>query len=314
MTKRVLVIGKTSQLGQALQKWVKRSYNKPDSCHCERSEAISQTVYDFTFVGRETLDFAHPHSIPSFFADKRFDFIINCAAYTAVDNAESEPELADQINHLAVKQLAETAKTNDSVLIHISTDYVFDGQQHRPYIETDPVAPLGIYGATKLKAEQACLSVNAKGVIIRTSWLYSEFGNNFVKTMLRRGAEGNSLNVVCDQFGSPTYASNLAKAIMAAIAGRQCVVANKVKTVSDMSIYHYCDEGVCSWYNFATTIFEIGGVNCHVNPVTTKDYPTAARRPNDSSMSNAKIKADFSLNIPSWREALSVCLNELKKK
>ncbi|UQB43249.1 dTDP-4-dehydrorhamnose reductase [Thiomicrospira microaerophila] len=301
MSKTILVTGKNGQLGQSLQKIVN-----------------DDAQYDFTFVGRDQLDLASPKSISDFFKNKQFDVIINCAAYTAVDKAESEPELADQINHLAVKQLADIAKANDSALIHISTDYVFDGQNHRPYIETDPVAPQGIYGATKLKGEQACISVNPKGALIRTSWVYSEFGNNFVKTMLRLGAERDSLNVIYDQVGSPTYAADLASAILTMVDNSernrsQVKLGNEGKH-KGIEIYHYSNEGVCAWYDFAKAIFELSQTACQVNPIETKDYPTPAKRPHYSLMNKAKIKTDFGLTIPYWRYSLIHCLTELKKQ
>ncbi len=283
MIKRVLVTGKNGQLGQSLQKI-----------------AGDDPQFDFTFVGREELDLARSQSITTFFADKKFDAIINCAAYTAVDKAESEPDLADQINHLAVKQLAHIAKKMDAMLIHISTDYVFDGTNHKPYVETDPTNPQNVYGHTKLKGEQAMQTINPKGAIIRTSWVYSEFGNNFVKTMLRLGPERDSLNVIFDQIGSPTYATDLAEACLAVIASRN----------SDVAIYHYSNEGVCSWYDFAKAIFQIANINCQVNPIETKDYPTAAKRPHYSLMNKTKIKQSAQINIPCWRTSLEKILQK----
>ncbi len=285
--KRVLVTGKNGQLGQSIEALIQ---NYPQS--------------DFTFVDRTALDLANSESIECYFNNKTFDVIINCAAYTAVDSAESEPDLANQINHLAVKQLAEIAKQQGAVLIHISTDYVFDGTNHKPYIETDPANPQNVYGHTKLEGEQAMQTINPKGAIIRTSWVYSEFGNNFVKTMLRLGQERDSLNVIFDQIGSPTYATDLAKACLAVIA----------RSNSDVAIYHYSNEGVCSWYDFAKAIFEQSDVECAVNPIETKDYPTPAKRPHYSLMNKAKIKQIFGIEIPYWKDSLKVCLQKLQEQ
>jgi dTDP-4-dehydrorhamnose reductase len=282
MIKRVLVTGKNGQLGQSLQKI-----------------AGDYPQFDFIFVGRDELDLAHSETITAFFADKKFDAIINCAAHTAVDKAESEPQLAGQINHLAVKQLAHIAKQMDAMLIHISTDYVFDGTSHKPYMETDPTNPKNVYGLTKLKGEQA---INPKGTIIRTSWVYSEFGNNFVKTMLRLGQDRDSLNIIFDQIGSPTYATDLAEACLAVIA----------RNYSDVAIYHYSNEGVCSWYDFAKAIFQIANINCQVNPIEAKYYPAPAKRPYYSIMNKAKIKKSYNLAIPYWRDSLKVCLSQIK--
>jgi len=299
MIKSILVTGKNGQLGRSLQK-IAGEYPK----------------YDFTFVGRDELDLASSQSIADYFKDKHFDAIINCAAYTAVDKAEFEPELAGQINHLSVKQLAEIAKHQSSLLIHISTDYVFDGSNHKPYVETDRTNPINVYGLTKLKGEQAIQQISPAGCIIRTSWVFSEFGNNFVKTMLRLGKERDNLNVIFDQIGSPTYATDLAHAILAML-NSELLMLNEVKTDatqnSAFKIYHYSNEGVCSWYDFAHAIFDIAKLNCHVNPIETKDYPTPAKRPHYSVPNKAKIAQVPSLETPYWRDALQHCLKELKQ-
>ncbi|MBN2646519.1 MAG: dTDP-4-dehydrorhamnose reductase [Thiotrichales bacterium] len=297
--KSILVTGKNGQLGQSLYKLVTQ-HSTSNIQHC------------FTFVGRDELDLADSSSIEAYFQDKRFDGIVNCAAYTAVDKAESEAELADQINHLAVKKLAEIAKQQDSALIHISTDYVFDGQGFKPYVESDAVGPQGVYGLTKLKGEQAMQAIEPKGAIIRTSWVYSEFGNNFVKTMLRLGAERDNLNVIFDQVGSPTYATDLAKCILTLLDDERFML-NETASVQHptSNIYHYSNEGVCSWYDFAIAIFELSGTACQVNPIETKDYPTPAKRPHFSLMNKAKIKQEFGLEIPYWRDSLMDCLTQL---
>mgnify|MGYP000388446760 CR=1 FL=1 len=286
----ILVTGSSGQLGQSL-KMIAKDYSD----------------YGFTFAQREQLDLSNGKSITAFFKQNKFDLIINCAAYTAVDKAESEPELADQINHLAVKQLAELAKQYNTKLIHISTDYVFNGQNYKPYIETDEVAPQSVYGETKLKGEQALLAeMPNSALIIRTSWVYSEYGNNFVKTMLRLGKERDALNVIFDQIGTPTYAHDLAQAIMAIVSSDTFKQANV-----NSEIYHYSNEGVCSWYDFSKTIFELSNINCDVSPIETKDYPTPATRPHYSLLNKAKIKHEFNLSIPYWKESLKQCLKTI---
>lgn len=299
MTKRVLVTGKNGQLGLSLQKLVSDSL-------CSLG---MMTNMSFTFIGRDELDLSSSESIVGYFVDKSFDAIINCAAYTAVDKAESEQELANQINHLAVAELAEFAKQQDIPLIHISTDYVFNGQDFKPSAETDSKDPQSVYGLTKLQGEQAILASGCAGAIVRTSWVYSEFGNNFVETMLRFGKERDSLNVIYDQVGSPTYATDLAETIL--------VMLSKINTDSiknsSLKIYHYSNEGVCSWYDFAKAIFELYGIDCVVNPIETKDYPTPAKRPHYSVMNKFKIKTDLTLQIPYWRDSLNNCLKNLEK-
>jgi dTDP-4-dehydrorhamnose reductase len=308
MTKTILVTGKNGQLGQSIQKI-----------------AGEYAEYDFTFVGRDELNLARAKSIADYFKDKHFDAIINCGAYTAVDKAESEPELAHQINHLAVKQLAEIAKQQNSILIHISTDYVFDGTNHKPYVETDKTNPINVYGLTKLKGEQAMQAIGCRGSIIRTSWVYSEFGNNFVKTMLRLGQERDCLGVIYDQVGSPTYATDLATAILHMLQSHfslmhECTTNRPSPMKGEgwgegetqqVQIYHYSNEGVCSWYDFAQAIFDIAKINCQVNAIETKDYPTPAKRPHYSVMNKAKIKQIPGLVVPNWRKSLSSCLRDL---
>lgn len=268
--RQVLVTGKKGQLGQSIQKL-----------------AADYSCFTFSFVGRDQLDLSSAQSIGAFFADKTFDVIINCAAYTAVDKAESEPELADQINHLAVKQLAQIAKAQNAILIHISTDYVFNGRNYKPYQETDTTDPQSIYGLTKLKGEQAMQAVNPRGCILRTSWVYSEFGNNFVKTMLKLGQQKDHLGIIYDQIGSPTFAGDLAKAILK-------IMNNTAFAKNSNRIYHFSNEGVCSWYDFAKAIFELSQIECEVNSIETQEYPTPAKRPHYSLMSKAKIKTNLS--------------------
>tara|TARA_R110002050_G_scaffold57423_3_gene128970 strand:+ start:109649 stop:110548 length:900 start_codon:yes stop_codon:yes gene_type:complete len=293
-SKTILVTGSTGQLGQSIKAMV--------------TDSIDNADYEFVFAHREQLDLSNAASITNFFGNKVFDVIINCAAHTAVDKAESEPELANQINHLAVQQLTDMAQQHNAKLIHISSDYVFNGQQYRPYIETDKVEPQSIYGLTKLNGEQAIQNTMASNaIIIRTSWVYSEYGNNFVKTMLRLGVERDRLNVIFDQIGTPTYAKDLAKAIMSIIQSPAFNQEN-FKT----SIVHFSNEGVASWYDFAQTIFELASIQCQVTPIETKDYPTPATRPYYSVLNKAKIKDNFHLTIPYWKDSLKQCLSALQ--
>jgi dTDP-4-dehydrorhamnose reductase len=289
----ILVTGSSGQLGQSIKEIVT---DYPD--------------YDFVFANRQQLDLSDETSITDFFEHKTFYVIINCAAHTAVDKAESEPELANQINHLAVQQLADIAKQKNTKLIHISTDYVFNGKQYRPYLETDSVEPQGVYGKTKLCGEKSILSTLINNaIIIRTSWVFSEYGNNFVKTMLELGQERDSLNVIFDQIGTPTYAKDLAKAIMS-------IVQNSAfeNTVFTTNIVNFSSEGVCSWYDFAKSIFELANIQCHINAIETQDYPTPAKRPHYSVLNKAKIKQTYHLAIPYWKDSLKQCLTALEGK
>jgi dTDP-4-dehydrorhamnose reductase len=291
---RILVTGKNGQLSRSIHKLVNtdtKIYN-------------NQSSNNFIFVGREELDLSSKSNITHYFDNNKFDIIINCAAYTAVDKAEEEVELANQINHLAVKQLAGIANKQQVKLIHISTDYVFDGESDKPYIETDTTNPINVYGKTKLageKALQAMMTMNA--IIIRTSWLYSEYGNNFVKTMLRLGKERNELNVVSDQIGSPTYATDLAGVILEIIKNKE------FKEISQATqIYHYSNKGEISWYEFAQEIFKIAKIDCKVSPITIQQYPMPAKRPINTIMSVDKIAETFSVNTSNWKESLDSCI------
>ena len=288
----ILVTGSNGQLGQSL-----------------KFLATQHPHYLFTFVERAELDLSNSNTIADYFKQNKFDLIINCAAYTAVDKAEQEQEQANSINHLAVKQLAEIAKKNDSILIHISTDYVFDGTGYKPYLENNQTNPQSVYGASKLKGEQAIQKIAPKAIIIRTSWVYSEYGTNFVKTMLRLGQERESLNVIVDQVGTPTYAKDLAAAIIKIVD--VCSENQNIYTQGQkVQLYHYSNEGVCSWYDFAKTIFEQTNTPCIVSAIETKDYPTAAKRPHYSVLNKAKIKQSFNLSIPYWKDALQACLKK----
>ena len=286
MPNTILVTGANGQLGSELR-------------------LLSDTYpqYTFTFTDRNTLDLGNLCKMEDFFDHQTFDAIINCAAYTAVDKAESEKEYANAVNHRFVSMLAKIAKRDNASLIHISTDYVFDGTNHRPYVETDPTDPQGVYGMTKRDGENAILSAAPKNcAIIRTSWVYSSFGANFVKTMLRLGRERDTLGVIYDQVGTPTYARDLARAILEILPQLQNDAPE---------IYHYSNEGVASWYDFARAVFELSGIACRVDPITTEQYPTPAKRPHYSLLNKAKIKSRFGISIPYWRDALKECLTEL---
>ena len=289
----ILVTGSTGQLGQSIKAIVA---DYPD--------------YEFVFANRQQLDLSYETSITNFFEDQTFDIIINCAAHTAVDKAESEPELANQINHLAVQKLADIAKQKKTKLIHISTDYVFNGKQYRPYLETDSIEPQGVYGQTKLSGEQAIQNtLKNNAIIIRTSWVYSEYGNNFVKTMLKLGQERDSLNVIFDQVGTPTYAKDLARNIMSIVQSQEFHQADFTT-----NIVHYSNEGVCSWYDFTKTIFELTNIQCQVSPIETKDYPAPAKRPHYSVLNKGKIKQTYHLTIPHWKDSLKECLTAMQDK
>jgi len=291
MPKTIIVTGGSGQLGQSI-----------------RGLVGSEVGCRYLFPSREQLDLTDSASIDAFFEAKTFDLIINCAAHTAVDQAESEPELADQINHLAVKKLAKIASNRHARFIHISTDYVFNGENFKPYIESDKVAPQGEYGFSKLRGEQAIESLMPNNaIIIRTSWVYSEFGSNFVKTMLKLAGQRDELNVIYDQVGTPTYAGDLAKAILHMVESE---VFNQAEF--ETAIYHYSNEGVCSWYDFATAVFELSGIDCSVRPIETKDYPTPAKRPHYSVLNKAKIKQTYTMPIPYWKDALQRCLLALQ--
>ena len=289
MPKTILVTGAKGQLGTELQ---------------HLSSLYSD--FAFTFISRQELDLSDSTAIQNWFKDRRFDFIINCAAYTAVDKAQVEADLARAINSSAVETLACIAREQSSAMLHISTDYVFNGKHYMPYVETDLADPQGIYGQTKREGEMAMLAINpAKSIIIRTSWVYSRFGNNFVKTMLRLGNERQELGVIYDQVGTPTSASDLALTLLAIIQH------SKLGSLTTTEIYHFSNEGVCSWYDFAKVIFEFSAMTCHVKPIETKDYPTPATRPPYSLLNKAKIKTTFDLTIPHWKDSLLDCLQSL---
>jgi dTDP-4-dehydrorhamnose reductase len=286
----ILVTGGNGQLGSELKEL-----------------APTYANYHFIFTDVENLDICDHKAVATFIDKNNINTIINCAAYTAVDKAEEQFELADKINHLAVANFAQIAKDKNIQLVHVSTDYVFDGTNHKPYTETNTPNPQSVYGQTKLDGELAMQQINPQNsVIIRTSWVYSKFGNNFVKTMLRLGSERTQLSVVADQIGTPTHAADLAKAILD--------ILPKIKN-EDVEIFHYSNEGVCSWYDFAKAIFEISEIDLKVTPIESKAYPTPAERPFYSVLNKTKIKEKFELDIPYWKKSLEkqILLKHLEK-
>lgn len=284
----ILITGSHGQLGNEIKKL---SPQYPD--------------YNFIFTDVEELDITNYDKLDSFFAKNNISFLINCASYNAVDKAEEDPGKAELINATAVKYLAKVSKKHNTFFFHISTDYVFDGKNHKPYIETDEPKPLSNYAHSKYNGELEALNNNDKTIVFRTSWLYSEFGNNFVKTMMKYGKEKDELRVIFDQIGTPTYAADLAKAILTIIP--------QTSKLRKPELYHYSNEGVASWYDFTKAIIEIADENCKVFPIETKDYPLPAARPFYSVMNKAKIKKDFNIEIPHWRDSLEKCIDRLKK-
>jgi dTDP-4-dehydrorhamnose reductase len=266
--------------------------------------ATHHTGYHFLFAAKDDLPIEKKEGIELFFEKNRIDYCINCAAYTAVDKAESEKEKAFLINARSVEGLAEICKFHKAKLIHISTDYVYDGSNRLPLKETDAVGPVNVYGLSKLQGEELALKQNPSTLIIRTSWVYSSFGNNFVKTMLRLFKERDEINVVADQYGCPTYAADLANVIMSLIG--------KMKEGNDFSgIINYSNEGVTTWYEFAEEIKNISNSNCKINPIPTSSYHTAAQRPLYSVLDTSKIKGVLDLEIPFWKDSLKKCMVHL---
>ncbi|ASB50818.1 dTDP-4-dehydrorhamnose reductase [Alkalitalea saponilacus] len=286
---QVLIVGGEGQLGSSLEQRV--------------SGAGFKSV---TITRQEQLDISSEKCINDFLKIHDFDILINCAAYTAVDKAETDMETAHTINALAPGWMASCAAEKNAGIIHVSTDYVFDGTSNLPLTPEMDVNPTSVYGKTKLQGERNVLYENSKSLVIRTSWLYSEFGHNFVKTMLRLGWERDELRVVFDQIGTPTYAGDLADTIIKML---QLISSNPNSFNS--GIYHYSNEGVCSWYDFAKMIFSITGIDCKVLPVRSEEFPTAAKRPAFSVMDKSKIRKDFDIEIPYWIDSLKACLNNI---
>ncbi len=265
--------------------------------------------WNFVFTDVDSLDITDETAVNTFFSKNKFDFVINCAAYTAVDKAESDTENAEKVNALAPQILSKAARMAKAKIIHVSTDYVFSGTSCIPYSEEDKVTPIGVYGQTKRRGEENVLRENIDSIIIRTAWLYSVYGNNFVKTMLRLGKERGELNVVFDQVGSPTNAADLAGAILEIIRQTENNPSGFVP-----GIYHFSNEGVASWYDFALTIFELSGIKCKVKPVTSEHFPTPAKRPNFSVLNKSKIKDTFGIQVPYWKDSLKHCIETLVQK
>ncbi len=281
----ILVTGANGQLGNEMQVLARENL---------------QHTYFFTDV--QELDICDEQAVYAYVSEHKIDIIVNCAAYTAVDKAEDNVELCDKLNNIAPGYLARAAQANGAAMIHVSTDYVFDGTAHIPYTEEEPTCPASVYGSTKLAGEQNVMDHCEKAMVIRTAWLYSIYGNNFVKTMIRLGQERDSLGVIFDQIGTPTYANDLAQAIFAAI--NKGVVRG---------IYHFSDEGVCSWYDFTVAIHRLAGIaSCKVKPLHTADYPAKAPRPHYSVLDKTKIKDTFGIEIPHWEESLKRCINQLR--
>jgi dTDP-4-dehydrorhamnose reductase len=278
----ILVTGAAGQLGQSLQH-IAQDYND-----CQ-----------FIFASSKDLDITNQNQVNQFFKNNKVDFCINAAAYTAVDKAESEIDIAEAVNISGPRNLAQACKKHNTKLIHISTDFVFDGTASKPYLETDETNPLGVYGVTKLKGELAVMFNMSDYFIIRTSWVYSQFGTNFMKTMLRLASERDSLNIVSDQIGSPTNAVDLAKAIMQIIANIQ-----HPSPITKYGIYNFSNEGTTSWCDFAREIFKVNNTTIEVNPIPTEAFPTPAKRPKYSVLDKSKIKNTFNIEIKSWQEAL----------
>jgi len=272
----------------------------------EINSLASDYMFNFFFTDKSTLDISSKEALSAFVEKNSINVIINCAAYTAVDKAEEENELADKINHQSVKFLAELSKEKNIKLIHISTDYVFNGENFKPYSEIDTTSANGVYGRTKLDGEEVMKNINPQNsIIIRTSWVYSSFGTNFVKTMLRLAKEKESLGVIYDQVGSPTYAKDLAKTILD--------ILPKINNKS-VEIYNYSNEGVLSWYDFAKEIMRMAKIDCQINPIETKVYPTPAKRPHYSLLNKSKIKEQFNIEIPYWKDSLDNCLTIMKER
>jgi len=280
---KILITGSNGQLGNEI-----------------RSLAGAYSHHEFIYTDVNELDITNAENVNQFFAFHNPDVVINCAAYTAVDKAETDKDAAYLVNAIAPGNLALAASDSGAFMVHVSTDYVYEGKNYRPYVETDKLSPVSVYAKSKVAGEEAVQQAEGKAVIIRTSWLYSAFGNNFVKTMVRLGTEKTELGVIADQIGSPTNAADLAHAILTIISSVEYGSKPFVP-----GIYHYSNEGVASWYDFTKAIFEIAGINCFVKPIASEDYPSPVQRPPYSVMNKSKIKLIFGLQIPHWRDSLT---------
>lgn len=284
--KKIIVTGANGQLGMELQQL-----------------ASSYPFFEFVFATRQELPLDNPEMIDSYITRQQPHYFINCAAYTAVDKAESEKELAYKINAEAPGIIAKACKQNNVQLMHISTDYVFNGIGKTPYKEDDATDPVNLYGDSKLEGEKTVINSDPGAIIIRTAWVYSEFGKNFVKTMLRLMAEKDQISVVSDQSGTPTYAADLAEAILDIISSQQW----------EAGVYHFSNEGIITWYDFAVAIKELSGSSCKVNPISSSQYPTPAKRPVYSVLDKTKIRQTFGIRPKDWKVSLAVCIEKLKK-
>lgn len=290
--KNVLVTGSNGQLGSEIKRAVE---NHPNNLQ-------------FIFTDAAELDITNAQEVEKFVKEHSIKYIVNCAAYTAVDKAEDDSQLCYKINTEGPAILGKVAANNNIKVIHVSTDYVYDGQKNSPYTESDPTNPQSVYGKTKREGEEALLQNNPQSIVIRTAWLYSIYGNNFVKTMLRLGSEREALNVVADQTGTPTNAADLAKAIV------RILDRSESSTDFHSGIYLYSNEGIATWYDFTVQIFEDAKVTtCKVSPITTDQYPTKATRPQYSVLDKTKIKTTFGLDIPQWQDSLKKCIEELQR-
>ena len=288
----ILVTGSNGQLGSEI-----------------KDIAASYKNFRFFFMDLPALDICNSSQLAVFIAKNKIDTVINCAAYTAVDAAEENVVIAEQVNGAGVLNLVHALAKVKGKLIHISTDYVFDGNGFLPYQESDKTNPIGVYGKTKRNGELAVINGNIDGIVIRTSWLYSAYGTNFVKTMQRLGTERKEVDVIYDQLGTPTNAFDLAKTCLDILG------YNKENNINAKgNVYHYSNEGVASWYDFAKAIMELGKIECEVRPIETKDYPSAAKRPHFSVLNKAKIKNDFEIEIPYWRASLARCISKLNQE
>lgn len=285
----ILVTGANGQLGSEIK---------------ELADGYSS--HKFFFTNSDTLDITSKEKVFTYIKDYKINGVVNCAAFTAVDKAESNAELAEDVNSKGVENILLALEEVKGKLIHISTDYVFNGENFVPYKENQEVNPIGVYGITKRRGEKKVVNSSLEALVIRTSWVYSSHGNNFVKTMLRLGKERSELGVVYDQIGSPTYAKDLAKVCLQ-------IITSDVKIDSKSKLYHFSNEGVASWYDFAKAIFEISEIDCKVNPIETKEYPTPAKRPHYSVLNKAKIKKDFDVEIPYWKDSLIECIKKIKE-
>jgi dTDP-4-dehydrorhamnose reductase len=281
----ILITGSNGQLGNEM-----------------KQAAEHHNTFKYIFTDIKELDICDKVALENYITENNVDIIVNCAAYTAVDKAEDDQELCYKINYDAVRNIGLVAAKHNLKVVHVSTDYVFDGTNHVPYTEEMPVCPSSVYGKSKLDGENALLQECKNAVIIRTSWLYSSFGGNFVKTMIKLGTERDTLNVIFDQVGTPTYAADLADSILNLLWHENFTPG----------IYHYSNEGVCSWYDFTKAIHRIAGITCDVRPIETKDYPTRTPRPHYSVLNKAKIKSNYNIEIPYWEESLKKCIQILK--